>query len=158
VGLGRPTTLADARGTAAFALVEPADLGAPDQVYVGGPALRGQISFVYAASPALPASDLLDGAGLLVTQNAGSSDDGLAHKLVSSGLARIEPVTVDGAPGYWISGEPHWFWYLDATGQVIEDGRRFVGDTLVWERDGILYRIEGEITRAQALEIAESMR
>ena len=30
--------------------------------------------------------------------------------------------------------------------------------TLAWERDGILYRIEGDITLARALEIATSMR
>ena len=157
LGLGRATTLEGARDAAGFTMVEPTGLGDPDAVFVGGPSLRGQISFIYAATPDLPPSDLLDEAGLLFTQNVGRPDDGLANKLVDSGLARVESVTVDGAPGYWISGEPHWFWYLDANGQVLEDGRRFVGDTLVWERDGLLYRIEGQITKARALEIASTI-
>ena len=158
LGLGQAATLDDARDDAEFTLAEPTDLGPPDAVFVGGPSLRGQVSFVYAARPELPASDLLDGAGLLITQNAGGTDPGLANKLVDSGIARVEAVTVDGAPGYWISGAPHWFWYLDPAGQVIEEGRRLVGDTLVWERDGILYRIEGDITKARALEIASTIR
>jgi hypothetical protein len=33
-----------------------------------------------------------------------------------------------------------------------------VGDTLAWERNGVLYRIEGAITQERALEIARSMR
>jgi hypothetical protein len=133
-------------------------LGPPDVVYVGGPPLRGQVAFVYAPRPDLPASQLLGGAGLLVTENRGRPDTGLAHKLLESGLATVEPVDVGGAPGVWIAGRPHIFWYFAPDGSVIEESRRLVGDTLAWERDGILYRIEGAITVERALEIARSMR
>jgi hypothetical protein len=95
---------------------------------------------------------------LLVTQNHGSPDDGLGRKLVGAGLANVEPAVIDGAPGYWITGAPHVFWYLAPDGSVIEESRRLVGDTLVWERDDVLYRIEGAVSRVRALEIAESMR
>lgn len=157
LGLGRSATLEQARSSVDFALRVPAELGDPARVFIGGPVLRGQVAFLYDAGPELPASDLLDGAGLLVTQARGEPDEGLANKLVDAGLATIESVTVGGAPGYWISGEPHVFWYLAPDGKAIEDGRRLVGDTLVWERDGILYRIEGAISRERAIEIAESM-
>ena len=50
------------------------------------------------------------------------------------------------------------FWYLAPDTSMIKESRRLVGDTLVWERDGMLYRIEGAISKARALEIAESMR
>lgn len=63
-----------------------------------------------------------------------------------------------GAPGLWISGAPHVFWYLAPDGEFINESRRLVGDTLAWERDGVLYRIEGDITLERALEIAVSMR
>ena len=157
LGLGTPTPIADARRTAPFPILVPAVLPAPDTVFVGGPALRGQISIVYPATDDRPASDLLGGAGLLITQNAGSVDVGLANKLVDAGLATVETVDVAGASGLWITGEPHVFWYLDPDGEVIESGRRLVGDVIVWERDGVLYRIEGEITLDSALEIAASM-
>lgn len=158
LGLGTIESLDDARARVPFPVLVPAVLGPPDAVYLGGPRLRGQLAFVYRAGDALPASDLLDGAGLLVTQNHGSADDGLGRKLVNAGLARVETAVVDGAAGYWITGELHVFWYLAPDGSVIEESRRLVGDTLVWERDGILYRIEGAVTRERALEIAESMR
>ena len=158
LGLGTVESLDDARARVPFPVLVPTALGPPDAVYVGGPRLRGQLAFVYRAGDALPASNLLDGEGLLVTQNGGSADVGLGHKLVNAGLAKVETAVIDGAAGYWITGEPHVFWYLAPDGSVIEESRRLVGDTLVWERDGILYRIEGAVTRARALEIAESMR
>ncbi|MEO5703561.1 MAG: hypothetical protein ABIZ52_03020, partial [Candidatus Limnocylindrales bacterium] len=95
--------------------------------------------------------------GLLFTQNRGESDHGLARKLADAKLASVEPVDVNGAPGAWISGQPHFFWYLAPDGSVIEESRRLVGDTLVWERDGVLYRIEGAMTREYALELALTM-
>jgi hypothetical protein len=158
LGLGLLVDLDEARTLAPFPVLVPADLGPPDAVYIGGAALRGQVALVYAARDDLPASDLLGGAGLLVTQNRGGVDDGLASKLADAKLATVESVEVDGAPGVWISGQPHVFWYFDPSGAAIEDSRRLVGDTLAWERDGILYRIEGAIDLERALAVATSMR
>ena len=156
--LGHPVSLEEATDSTDFDVLIPAALGSPDAVYDGGIALRGQVAFVYAPRPDLPAADLLDGAGLLITQNAGRVDDGLAHKIVSSGAATVEAVDVNGVPGLWISGAPHIFWYLAPNGEFIDESRRLVGDTLAWERDGVLYRIEGDITLERALEIALSLR
>jgi hypothetical protein len=156
--LGQPLALEEASAGAAFVVLVPEDLGPPDIVYLGGPAVRGQVAFLYAPRDDLPASSLLGGAGLLITQNRGEPDDELAHKLADAELARVEPVDVNGARGVWIGGQPHIFWYLASDGTVIQDSRRVVGDTLAWERDGVLYRIEGAITREKALEIARSMR
>jgi hypothetical protein len=158
LGLGSPLTLGQAREGAPFEILVPAALGPPDVVYLGGPTLRGQVAFVYASREDLPASRLLDGAGLLITQNRGEPDTGLARKLADAGLATVEQVDVDGSPGVWIAGQPHIFWYLAPDGFYIEESRRLVGDTLAWERGGVLYRIEGAITVVEALEIARSMR
>jgi hypothetical protein len=156
--LGRPVSLEEATDSADFEVLIPELLGRPDAVYDGGIALRGQVAFVYAPGPDLPAADLLEGAGLLITQNAGRVDDGLAHKIVNSSAATVVAVDVGGAPGLWISGAPHIFWYLAPDGEFIDESRRLVGDTLAWQRDGVLYRIEGAITLERALEIALSMR
>lgn len=158
LGLGSLQRLDEARAAAPFEIRVPAALGPPDAIYIGGADLRGQVSFVYAADDVLPASSLLGGAGLLVTQNEGEADEGLASKLVDAGLASIEPVVIDGARGIWIGGEPHVFWYLAPDGAVLQGSRRLVGDTLIWERDDVLYRIEGAIPRERAMEIAASMR
>jgi hypothetical protein len=158
LGLGRRLSFDEVDAAADFDVLAPGALGEADAVYVNDVALLGQVAFVYAPREDLPASSLLSGAGLLVTQNQGRADAGLAHKIVDTSLATIEPVDVDGAPGLWISGAPHLFWYLGPDGTFINESRRLVGDTLAWERDGILYRIEGDITLSQALEIARSMR
>jgi len=158
LGLGRPLTVDEARAAAAFDVLLPDALGQPDAVFLGNVPLRGQVAFVYAPRSDLPESSLLGGAGLLVTQNQGEPDAGLAHKIADTSRATVEPVDVDGAPGVWISGEPHLFWYLAPDGAFIQESRRLVGDTLAWERGGVLYRIEGAITRSSALEIARSMR
>jgi hypothetical protein len=158
LGLGQAVTLEEAGAAAAFDIRTVPALGPPDAVYLGDVSLRGQVAFVYAPGDGLPASDLLGGAGLLFTQNRGEADVGLARKLADNNLASVEPVDVDGAPGAWISGLPHFFWYLAPDGMAIEESRRLVGDTLVWERDGILYRLEGAFTRDYALELARSIR
>jgi hypothetical protein len=150
--------LEEADSAAAFDILVPQDLGRPDAVYVGGAALRGQVAFVYSPRADIPVSDLLEGAGLLVTQNHGGPDGGLAHKIADTSGATVEAVEVDGAPGVWISGQPHIFWYVAPDGTFIQESRRVVGDMLAWESDGVLYRIEGTITLARALEIARSMR
>jgi hypothetical protein len=158
LGLGRTTTLADVTASSELPILVPGALGPPDAVLDGGTTLREQVAFIYAPRDDLPASALLDGAGLLVTQARGRLDEGLAFKIISSGRGTAERVTVDGAEGYWFAGEPHWFWYMAPDGTSIEDSRRLVGNTLAWQRGDVLYRIEGDIDLARALEIAASMR
>ncbi len=158
LGLGLPSTFDEAASAAGFPLLIPANLGPPDEVYVGGTALRGQVAFGYRPRADLPAQDLLGGLGLLITQNQGRLDEGLVRKLVDMQAGVVVSVEVDGAPGVWVAGEPHMFWYLDPDGQVIQGSERQVGDTLAWQRDGILYRIEGAGSMDRAMEIARSMR
>ncbi len=158
LGLGTRTTLDAVTADSDFPIQIPAELGPPDAVFRGGDTLRGQIAFVYAPRPGIPASQLLGGAALLVTQNRGDVDEGLVNKLVDSGLGRVTRVKVGSDDGYWFSGQPHVFWYLAEDGSVIEESRRLVGNTLVWQHRDVLYRIEGDIGQDAALEIAASLR
>ena len=157
LGLGEPMTLGAIHDAATFDVLLPEALGPPDATFVGGESLRGQVAFVYAPREDLPASGLLGGAALLITQNLGTADDGLAHKIADTSSATVAPVEVDGAPGVWITGEPHVFWYVAPDGTFIQESQRLVGDTLAWERDGVLYRIEGAIPLDRAMDIARSM-
>lgn len=156
LGLGRAVDLDEARAVADFDVLIPADLGSPDALFDGGELRRGQIGMLYHPRPDLPASDLLGGAGLLITENRGLVSDALAEKVVGSG-GTVERVDVGGDRGYWLAGAPHWFWYLAADGTTIEETRRAVGNTLAWQHGDLLLRIEGAIDRDQALAIAASM-
>ena len=63
LGLGTRSTLDAVFADADFPILTPAQLGPPDAVFRGGDTLRGQIAFVYAPRPGIPASELLGGAG-----------------------------------------------------------------------------------------------
>jgi hypothetical protein len=58
--------------------------------------------------------------------------------------------------GYWITGA-HGFAYESPSGGTFEP-QRLADRTLLIERDGRLIRVEGKISKARALEIADSIR
>jgi hypothetical protein len=74
---------------------------------------------------------------------------GVFVKLVTT-QQRVDRVTVNGGPGFWVPG-PH----------VVDDffGQpRLSGSSLIWEQGGLTLRLEGRLTRADALRIARSVR
>jgi hypothetical protein len=58
--------------------------------------------------------------------------------------------------GYWITGA-HGFAYESANGGAFEE-QRLSDKVLLIERDGQLIRVEGNLTKARAVEIADSIR
>jgi hypothetical protein len=133
----------------------PALLGPPDEAYIIG---DGEIvSLVYTASDDVPAIDDTD-IGLLVQAIEGALEGEQVEKLATEVGASVTAVTVDGATGYWIEGPPHLLRYLGLDGVARSEATRLAGDTLVWERDGTLYRIESGIGLAETLRIAETIR
>jgi hypothetical protein len=94
--------------------------------------------------------------GLLLTEFSGELSPELIGKLVDAGTG-VEEITLDGAPGLWISGEPHVVFYRDSSGEVREGTARLAGNTLLVERGDLLVRIEAEISKEQALAIAASL-
>jgi len=128
--------------------------GTPDDVYARRQG-NAQVSFVYAPRPGLPPGPT--GHGALVTQLRGSLDRSLIGKGVGPG-ARVESVLVGDAPGIWIEGEAHFFFYRDSAGNILQETLRLAGNTLLWQRDGVLLRLEAQVDRQRALEIASSFR
>jgi hypothetical protein len=66
-------------------------------------------------------------------------------------------VTVDSSSGFWIAGTPHVFVFVDRSGEVRYETLRLATNTLLINRGGTVVRIEGNLTKAQALEIAGSL-
>jgi len=158
LGLGERVTLEEARRRVGFPVLVPGAAGfrQPAAVFVNeNVPPGGRVDLVYRARPGLPASPFTD-AGLLVTEFRGQPSPLFLKKMAAAGM--VEEVTVGGEPGYWFSGEPHFFTYEDAGGNVREERTRLAGNTLVWQRGDLTLRLEGEITRQEALVIAESMR
>jgi hypothetical protein len=153
-GFGGEVTLDEAEASLGGLLI-PADpaLGDPDHVYFDQRTQSAALA--WGDRPGFPA-DKASGLGIVVTQFRADIGPETFEKVIHGGT-RIERTTVDGAPGYWIEGGEHFFFFRDANGQVLEATIRLVGSTLMWERDGLTMRIEGAATLADAVRIAESM-
>lgn len=156
-GLGSQVSLDEARARAAFEIAIPRldSLGEPDRVYFADPPAGGQVALVYGARPGYPA-DPETAIGVVVMEFRSTIAEGTFDKLVAEGV-RVEFVEIEGATAAWIAGGDHFFAYRDANGRLVEGRLRLVGDTLLWERDGITYRVEGAPSLEAALAIAESL-
>jgi len=154
LGLGTALPLADAEARAGFDLVLPPDpaIGPPDVAYV----LGRRVNLIWASGPGLPDTEAA-GVGLLISEFEGHVDPGIYTKILDSG-AKLTRVTVDGSPGYWISGAQHFFYYIDPDGQSVEDTHRQVGDTLIWTTGDVTYRLESSLGMDAAISLAESLR
>ena len=64
---------------------------------------------------------------------------------------------VGGSPGVFLSGNAHFLFLVDEYGVVVEDSARLARDVLIWERDGVGYRLEGDLELDEALRIAASL-
>lgn len=131
-------------------------VGEPVSWYVVRDPAGARVSVVYPASASLPESSET-GVGLLLMQFEATFDTQLMAKIASDPGIRIEPATVDGARGYWISGDPHFLYYLAPDGEVINDSIRLAGNTLLWDVGGISYRLESALSKERAVDIAESL-
>ena len=132
----------------------PALLGERLSIHVLDPPRTGQIMVVYAPSDLLPQS-AITGVGALVSVMPATLAEGLFGKTLGDD-STVRSVDVDGAQGYWIEGSPHQL-FFEVGGDVQEDTLRLATNTLLWQRDGHVYRIEADIDLDAALRIAESV-
>jgi hypothetical protein len=78
-------------------------------------------------------------------------------KTFASRDTTVTSVTVRGQEGLWLSGDVHEVAEVGPDGEVETDTTRRVGNVLVWEDDGVTYRIEGLDTLDAALSVAASI-
>ena len=157
LGLGEQVEVAELASRAAFRVGYPTDplVGPPDSAWID-PRKNAQVVLVWRTRPDLPATTE-PGVGMLLGQFNGRYDEGMITKMIDSGT-KIERIRVGDNAGLWISGAPHFFFYETADGRVIDDTRRWVGDTLLWTYGGLTYRLETALGLEEAIRIAESIR
>ncbi len=155
--LGQPVTLAEATRRIGFPVRIPSVAGfaQPDAVYFGTPPPEGEVTLMYLPRADLPAS-AQTGVGLLLTEFNGTMQPGFFGKVAEPGTT-IEALSVYGQPAYWLAGAPHAFFYSLANGDIYPDTLRLATNTLVWQAGPVTLRIEGDITKAQAITIANSL-
>jgi hypothetical protein len=158
LGLGGRSTLAGAQQQVKWHIAIPASLGSPDEVYLQLPpagAPLGEVTLVYSTRPGIPVSGET-GVAVLITSARGGISDQFFGKMLGPGTT-LEAVTVGGHRGFWVAGSPHMFVFLDAEGVVRGETMRLATNTLILDEGGTVVRIEGNLTKAQAMEIAASL-
>ena len=144
--LGDPVSVDRARAQAGFPFADPPDdEPAPDEVLLA-PGTR--VSYVWREG---------DRVRLLITQFPGTATDpGLLKKYVGP-TTRLEELTVDGARALWLEGGPHVVQFVAPDGNVRQEVGWLAGNTLLVDHGATTLRIEAQIERAEAVELAETM-
>ena len=130
--LGRRATLEEAP---AWALVPDEE---PDSVWVE----NGTVSLLWGTP---------DDVRLLLTEFRGEA---FIEKLIEPDT-EVEPVSVNGLPGAWLE-QPHVVVFKDPRGRIRDNVGRLAGKTLLWQDGEVTLRLEGDLSKAEALRIARS--
>jgi len=139
-GLGEPVTLREAQRRAGIQLQLPPGKR-PTRAYLLGDAL---VTVVLEA----------DGKPVRLSE-FGSFGPGSLQKLTAQ-ETRVEPARVDGGQALWIEG-PHAFEYFGRNG-FRQAPVRQQGNVLLWLRGDLTLRLEGQLTKGQALALARRTR
>jgi hypothetical protein len=141
-GLGRTLSRDEAKQAVGFELALPPG-ERPTRVYVLDDALATVVLRAY-------------GHALLLSEYRAANFNLL--KKSAGGSTLIESVRVNGEPGLWLEGGPHTLTYFDRRGEFHQRTVRIHGNVLLWIRRQLTLRLEGALTKAQALDIARVIR
>ena len=142
----RPGSVAEARRISDFPVRLPASDGKPvqpDAVYIQGESYGAPVAiFVYKKA----------GYDLYETRQ------GYIDKIIH-GSAPVHQISFAGHDAYWVEQGGHIAQFLDSSGRVVIETRRTVDRaTLVWEENGVTYRLESSLPQADTVAVAESLQ
>lgn len=159
--LGERVSLANAQARVDFPLLLPdaALLGPPDEVYLRQRSDGAMVSLLYYPRPELPAA-AETGVGLLLIQIEGQEGTIWLEKGVAPANER-EIVQVDGDEALWLGGAHQLLIAPDpipigGAGEP-EPESRIAGNVLLWDEDGVTYRLESGLSAAAAVFFAENL-
>lgn len=138
---GERVSRAEAERRVGFRLL---DLGEPDAVFVRGSRIA---TLVYGS---------VDKPRLALSLLRGGVWDGFVKKAGGRGTT-VEEVTVDGERGLFVTGDEHFVMYRNERGLITDEQTYLAGTVLLWNRGDLLLRLEGDLTRDEALELARSV-
>jgi len=145
IDLAGETTLSEAKRELNFPIqlpTYPSDLGDPDQVFLQD--LGGQAVLLVWMAPFEPDLIRLD---LLLMGPGTFAEKGMPLVL--------EETTVNGQQALWTEGQH----FLHLGGSMYQGVPLVIeGNILIWEQDGITYRLESDLTLGEAVRVAESLK
>ena len=140
--LGRPLGRSAAEGGVGFRLVLPPGAH-PDRVYV----LEGAVATIPLR---------WHGKKLLLSEFR--NDNALLLKKLVADQTFVEPLQVGLESGLWIQGGRHVLIWLDRNGGFREKPARVSGNILLWMHGALTLRLQGELSKREALSIAQKLR
>lgn len=141
----RPAALDEAQRKVRFPIRVPAALGPPERVLVAdadGTGTYRVVTLLYRGGALR--LDAFDGRLDPVFQKQAAGPD-------------VQWTQVNGDFAVWVGG-PHALAYVDRGGTVRVETARLAAATLIWGEAGVSYRLEGDLTRDEAVAIANSLR
>jgi hypothetical protein len=141
----RGTSLAQARRQAAFPILVPAALGKPDEVLVSG---GGRVvSLIYRRTPY---------GTVRLDEFSGHTDRLVFEKF--GHVSKMRVVAVHGGEGLWIKGQQELIYITPKGRPAFASARLTTGNTLIWSTWRVAVRLEGNLSEATAIAIADSAR
>ena len=135
--LGVRTSLGTARKSVRYHVLTSKLLGKPKEIR-----LRfDQVAFVYGEHKLV----VLQSEGTFFTKDVGP-------------ITNVDHLRLNGAEAVWISGPRHVFGYVTGPNGDRASELYLVGNALIWQRGPLTLRLEGKVSRAEALRIARSFR
>ena len=155
--LGDAMSLGEAQSMVAYPVQIPHVLGNPDEVYVRALSSGLMVTLLYLPDSSLP-STAESGVGALLMQFPATNHPGDLAKRVSMGVGRVVEVELGDREAFWISGETQLVLDQDPSETFDDLISRDSGNVLLWEDDGLTFRLETALEMEQALAIAESIQ
>lgn len=140
--LGERVSREEAERRVGFTLL---DVGEPDAVFVRSESVA---TLVYGS---------VENPRLVLSQLRGSIFEGFVKKTGATGT-KVVRVSVRGERGLFVSGDEHFVMFLNEGGLVEDEATYLAGNTLLWNRGELLLRLEGDLSRDEALELARSAK
>jgi hypothetical protein len=146
VPFGRPATLAEASRAVPFRirLLDRDVAGTPNRVYLAR-AGSGIVSLAWCCDRRVVLTEMP------------AAEPGLIEKTVGASTL-VEHVVVDGSRGLWVEGADHVVRVVQAEDDWLELPVRVSGGVLIWTSGDLTLRLEGELTKEEAIALAGQIR
>jgi hypothetical protein len=154
--LGDEMSLDEAQSSVDFPVQVPAVYGEPDEIYVRELQSETVVTLLYRPRANLPMA-AETGVGALLMEFATSNRPADIAKRVSMGSGMVEEVSINNGFGYWVTGQSELVIYQDPTEDYEDFASRDSANVLIWEADGVTYRLESALGQDDAVLAAESL-
>lgn len=155
--VGRPVEFADAPDLVDFVPMFPAELGRPAELYLRElPGGELMLTAVYPANATIPET-AETGVGLLLMQFVAGGEVPMLVKGISGSFSALAEVAIGESMGIWLEGVSDLTVPSDPSAGAEAFLTRPTANVLLWQRDGVTYRMESSLSLIEAAEIARSM-